>query len=86
MPAILIAILPQDVGWRRGHDSQVAGIAPALCENSALATIRSSPHENQQAVSNISSRQHEYETGIWKVGKIQHTQPGKGGPICRSWK
>lgn len=21
----------------------------------------------------------EYEAGIWKVGKIQHTQPGKGG-------
>ena len=21
----------------------------------------------------------EYETGIWKVAKIQHTQPGKGG-------
>ncbi|RDC59730.1 Elongation factor [Alteripontixanthobacter maritimus] len=21
----------------------------------------------------------EYENGIWKVGKIQHTQPGKGG-------
>nr|MCU0733768.1 elongation factor P [Hyphomonas sp.] len=21
----------------------------------------------------------EYEGGIWKVAKIQHTQPGKGG-------
>ncbi len=25
----------------------------------------------------------EYEKGIWKVGKIQHTQPGKGGAFMQ---
>ena len=25
----------------------------------------------------------EYERGIWKVGKIQHTQPGKGGAFMQ---
>ena len=25
----------------------------------------------------------EYEKGIWKVAKTQHTQPGKGGAFVR---
>ena len=25
----------------------------------------------------------EYENGIWKVAKIQHTQPGKGGAFAQ---
>ncbi len=48
------------------------------------ATRRSRVHEKVQAMkmSGVDIRPGniiEYEGGIWKVAKIQHTQPGKGG-------
>jgi elongation factor P len=60
--------------------------APRLFPSSTLARSRANPGGAPMKISGVDIRPGnilEYEGGIWKVAKIQHTQPGKGGAFMQ---
>jgi len=58
----------------------------ALAPRGPVQSLKSNRNEPRMKISGVDIRPGnilEYEGGIWKVGKIQHTQPGKGGAFMQ---